>query len=102
MDDTTHHDLQHIVNENTSSIAGAFPEHSFERLFWEQQQQSLQLKGARSMRWHPLMIKWCLYLRHLSRKAYSQVFLVYQATLSEDSVGLHSLCDCHHRLLEYC
>jgi len=70
MDDTTHHDLQHIVNENTSSIAEAFPENSFERLFWEQQQQSLQLKGARSMRWHPLMIKWCLYLRHLSGKAY--------------------------------
>ena len=22
------------------------------------------------MRWHPLFIKWCLYLRHLSGKAY--------------------------------
>ena len=70
MDETTHHDLQHIVNENTSSIAEAFPENSFQWLFWEQQQQSLQLKGARSMRWHPLIIKWCLYLRHLSGKAY--------------------------------
>ena len=22
------------------------------------------------MRWHPLMIKWCLYLRHISSRAY--------------------------------
>ena len=25
---------------------------------------------SRSMNWHPAMIKWCLYLRHLSSKAY--------------------------------
>ena len=25
------------------------------------------------MRWHPLIIKWCLYLRHLSGKAYETV-----------------------------
>ena len=28
------------------------------------------LKDARLMGWHPLIIKWCLYLRHLSGKAY--------------------------------
>jgi len=27
------------------------------------------LKNSKSMRWHPLYIKWCLYLRHLSGKA---------------------------------
>ena len=27
-------------------------------------------KEKRGMRWHPLMIKWCLYLRHQSSKAY--------------------------------
>ena len=27
-------------------------------------------KHRNGMRWHPLMIRWCLYLRHLSSKAY--------------------------------
>lgn len=25
------------------------------------------------MRWHPLMIKWCLYIRHQSQKAYEVI-----------------------------
>ena len=70
VDDSTHCDLQVIMKENSSSVAETFPENSFERLFWDQQQQALHLKDAKSMRWHPLMIKWCLYLRHLSGKAY--------------------------------
>ena len=68
-DDNIHHDLQEIMEENTPRIT-AFPKNSFERLFWEQQLKALQLKDGRSMRWHPLMIKWCLYLRHLSWKPY--------------------------------
>jgi hypothetical protein len=28
------------------------------------------MKNAKSMKWHPLFIKWCLYLRHLSGKSY--------------------------------
>ena len=28
------------------------------------------MNDAKSIEWHPLMIKWCLYLRHLSGKAY--------------------------------
>lgn len=27
-------------------------------------------KDARSMKWSPMMIRWCLYLRHLSSSAY--------------------------------
>ena len=69
-DDATHEDLHTIMKENTVDVTKSFPENSFERLFWEQQQKALQLKNAKSMRWHPLMIKWCLYLRHLSGKGY--------------------------------
>ena len=69
-DDNIHQDLQEIMAENTPRVTEAFPENSFEQLFWKQQLKALQLKDARSMRWHPLMIKWCLYLRHLSGKAY--------------------------------
>ena len=43
---------------------------SFKRLFWEQQRNALQVKDSKSIKWHRLMIKWCLYLRHLSGKAY--------------------------------
>ena len=28
------------------------------------------LKNPSSLRWHPLFIKWCLYLRHVSGRAY--------------------------------
>ena len=33
------------------------------------QQQASSLKDMRSMRWHPLMIRWCLYFQHLSGSA---------------------------------
>ena len=39
----------------------------FARMFWESQCKAASLTNAKSMRWHPLMIRWCLYLRHLSR-----------------------------------
>ena len=32
--------------------------------------QANQYNNAKSMKWHPLFIKWCLYLRHLSGKSY--------------------------------
>ena len=47
-----------------------FPPDSFERIFWEQQLQHSKLRDSRSMKWHPLMIRWCIYLKHLSSKAY--------------------------------
>ena len=28
------------------------------------------VKDAHAMRWHPLMVKWCLYLQHKSSGAY--------------------------------
>ena len=37
--------------------------------FWEQQLNAASCKDARGMRWHPLMIRWCLYLRHQSSSA---------------------------------
>ena len=45
------------------------------RLFWEQQQKACSLKDRRSMKWDPLMIRWCLYLRHLSSGAYETLRL---------------------------
>ena len=50
-----------------------YPEDSFPRLFWQQQMKAASVKDTRAMRWHPLMIKWCLYLQHKSNGAYELV-----------------------------
>lgn len=46
-----------------------YPEGSFLRIFWNQQKEAASRAG-KGRRWHPLMIRWCIYLRHLSGKAY--------------------------------
>ncbi|KAL5491299.1 hypothetical protein EMCRGX_G016561 [Ephydatia muelleri] len=45
-----------------SNIA-ALPGSSFQRIFWMQQVEAAK-KKKRGVHWHPLMIRWCLYLRH--------------------------------------
>lgn len=34
------------------------------------QRKAMQVNGPKGMRWHPLMIKWCVYLKSLSAAAY--------------------------------
>ena len=73
-----HNDLCRIINDEQSAVS-KLPEDSFQRLFWEQQSLAALKKkqsskdDCRGMRWHPLMIRWCLYLRHQSQKAYERV-----------------------------
>ena len=43
---------------------------TFQHIFWQQQKQAAT-RDKRGMRWHPAMIKWCLYLRHQSSQAYN-------------------------------
>ena len=62
--------LLHKMEEGSKSIAKSFPEGSFKRLFWDQQLQAARLSDARQMRWHPVMIRWCLNLKMLSSAAY--------------------------------
>ena len=35
--------------------------------------QAASLNDARQMRWDPVMVQWCLYLRHLSSLAYAMI-----------------------------
>ena len=42
----------------------------FQKVFWQQQALASSKEDARGMRWHPLMIKWCIYLRAHSQGAY--------------------------------
>ena len=56
------------MNQHENDLISKCDEDSFQILFWKQQRQALS-KG-RGVRWHPLMIKFCLYLHHCSSKAY--------------------------------
>ena len=40
------------------------PRIHFKYIFWQKQLEAARKKDAQDMRWHPLMIHWCLYIRH--------------------------------------
>ena len=70
IDDKLEQDLQTIMEEKTSEIRDKHPPGSFLRLFWDQQLMAVQTKERRQLRWHPMIIKWCLNLKFLSSGAY--------------------------------
>ena len=67
-----HNDLCPIISNECDTILQLL-EDSFRRIFWEQQSRAASKKAARGMRWHPLMIRWCLSLHHQLQKAYENV-----------------------------
>ena len=64
-----HSDLANIMHENTDHIRNLYPENSFARLLWDEQLKAAS-KDPRQVRWHPMLIKWCLNLKLLSSSAY--------------------------------
>ena len=50
-----------IMEETFDEVRKMNLEQSFRRLFWEQQLQAINAKDLRQVRWHPALIKWCLY-----------------------------------------
>ena len=64
-----------LLNCNRSSFNITSCEYpgSFPSIFWKQQNQATTVNGRQGMRWDPLMIRWCLYLRHLSSSAYEMI-----------------------------
>ena len=70
IDDTIQQDLTHLMNEHTTALRQKHGPESFQTIFWEQQLSATKKKNAKSIRWHPLVIKWCLYLHHKSSGAY--------------------------------
>lgn len=65
-----HQDLSSIMESNNEAVLNEFPEGSFRRLFWEEQLKVNRLKDTRQMRWHPMMVRWCLNLKLLSSSSY--------------------------------
>ena len=69
LDDCLHNDFKQMVKECEVQMEGATP-NSFKWVFWQQQMDAASETDSRGMRWHPLMIRWCIYLRHQSQAAY--------------------------------
>ena len=62
----------------------------FQRLFWEQQVEAAKKTQLQGMRWHSLIIRWCIYIRHQSQHAYETmrecgILLLSQRTLRDYS-----------------
>ena len=63
IDEDLHNDLVAITADSNTFLEELSPD-SFQWIFWQQQIEAATQKDARRIRWHPLMIRWCLYLRH--------------------------------------
>ena len=70
VDEALSRDLATTMEENNETVITQFPAGSFQRLFWEQQLQATRVSNMKQMRWHPVMVKWCLNLKLLSSSSY--------------------------------
>ena len=58
------------MEECSDKVTSKHPVGSLARVFWEQQLKAASCSDQRQMRWHPLIVKWCLYLRHQLSSTY--------------------------------
>ena len=82
MDEQTSTDIQKIMEDESQLVSSKYGENSFPSIFWKTQKECLSKAGnlRKGIRWHLLIIKWCLYLRHQLSKAYE--------TLRESGIAL--------------
>ena len=73
LQDDLQDDFSALFEEQTSSVMSKHKPGSFQRLFWEQQAEALKKPDKRQIRWHPMIIKWCLSLKLLSSACYSSM-----------------------------
>ena len=64
-------DMHAIMTEHQKVINEMHAPDSFHRLFWEEQLKARSKQDSRAMRWHPMMIRWCLNMKLLSPCAYT-------------------------------
>ena len=73
IDEPVHNDLVNIMKNHSDKVLQKHGEDSFLGIFWSQQLKSAAVSSSKGRRWHPLVVKWCLYLQHLSSKAYETI-----------------------------
>ncbi len=102
VDEEMHKGLQQIMSTESLKMAKSLQADSFQQLFWQQQNKTASKSSAKGRRWHPLMIRWCLYLRHRSNGAHDTlresgcIKLPSQRTYE----GLYVLCEGQGRILK--
>ena len=69
VDNETHLDLVSMMKNYSKAMEINVP-NPFMKIFWEQQLKATTLNSTRQMRWHPAIIRWCLYLYHRSSGCY--------------------------------
>ena len=69
VDEVTHKGLTQIMNANKDKLS--VTEGNFSSIFWQQQFKAASFNSPKGMRWHPAIIRWCLYLHHKSSGCYS-------------------------------
>ena len=69
LDEELASDVHAIMDEAEDRVLKENGEGSFLHMFWRQQKEATSRSG-RGRRWHPMMVRWCIYLRHQSSKAY--------------------------------
>ena len=83
-------DLHQVMEEEEEKAMSDVQPGSFRHIFWQQQKEAAS-RDRRGMRWHPAMIKWCIFLRHQSSRAYETLresgclYLPSQRTLRDYS-----------------
>ena len=65
--------MKQIIADSTQNVHQMHQPDTFQHLIWEQQRKASSLTDSHSMKWHPLVVKWCLYLRHISSKGYEML-----------------------------
>lgn len=63
-------ELSDLMQKYGKSVTEEFGEDSFQSIFWMQQMKVLTAKSKTQIRWHPLIIRWALYLHYKSSGAY--------------------------------
>ena len=66
VEDPVHNDLVAIMKKHSEGVLTKHGEESFQGIFWSQQLKATAANNATGRRWHPLIIKWCMYLHHVS------------------------------------
>lgn len=68
VDDGLNGDLMAVAQKHQPNTTA--DEETFSSIFWKQQVKASSVKSPKGMRWHPAMIRWCLYLHHKSSGCY--------------------------------
>ena len=66
--------ITEIIGDLTNEVRKAFSPGTFAQLFWEQQIEALKCTDSRQVRWHPMIIKWCLSIKLRSSSSYNALF----------------------------